>query len=132
MSTKSQQVYVCSVCGNTVEVLRAGGGTLTCCNKPMNYSAEESGESSSAKHVILGVHITDRVKHVPTVQSVLTQFGCSIKTRLGLHHANESFCSPNGLMLIEFVGDDSQCSAMTAQLSALEGVHVKRMVFGHP
>ena len=132
MSTKSQQVYVCSECGNTVEVVRAGGGTLTCCNKPMNYSAEESGESAGEKHVILGVHITDRVKHVPTVQSVLTQFGCNIKTRLGLHHVNESFCSPNGLMIIEFVGEDSQCAEMAAQLSALEGVHVKRMVFGHP
>ena len=132
MATKSQQVYVCSVCGNAVEVVRSSGGTLACCNKPMNYSAEESGEASGEKHVVLGVHITDRVKHVPTVQSVLTQFGCNIKTRLGLHHVNESYCSPNGLMLIEFVGDDSQCAAMTSQLSALEGVHVKRMVFGHP
>jgi desulfoferrodoxin-like iron-binding protein len=132
MSTKSQQVYVCSVCGNAVEVVRPSSGTLTCCNKPMNYSAEESGAVSGEKHIILGVHITDRVKHVPTVQSVLTQFGCNIKTRLGLHHANESFCSPNGLMILEFVGEDSQCVAMTEQLAALEGVHVKRMVFGHP
>jgi hypothetical protein len=80
----------------------------------------------------LGVHITDRVKHVPSVQGVLTQFGCNIKTRLGLHHVNESFCSPNGLMLIEFVGEETQCTTMISQLSALDGVQVKRMVFGHP
>jgi predicted O-linked N-acetylglucosamine transferase (SPINDLY family) len=35
-------------------------------------------------------------------------------------------------MILEFVGDDAQCVAMTKQLAALEGVHVKRMVFGHP
>jgi desulfoferrodoxin-like iron-binding protein len=132
MSTKSCQVYVCSVCGNTVEVVRAGEGTLTCCSKPMNVSAGESGNASNDDHVILGVHITNRVKHVPTVQSVLTQFGCNIKTRLGLHHVNESFCSPNGLMIVEFVGEDAQCTEMATQLSAIEGVQVKRMVFGHP
>jgi desulfoferrodoxin-like iron-binding protein len=131
MSTKSCQVYVCSVCGNTVEVARAGEGTLTCCDKPMRLSAEVSNGSSD-DHVILGVHITDRVKHVPSVQAVLTQFGCNIKTRLGLHHVNESFCSPNGLMIIEFVGEDSQCETMISQLSAVEGVQVKRMRFGHP
>jgi hypothetical protein len=98
----------------------------------MAHSAEESGETDGEKHIILGVHITDRVKHVPSVQNVFTQYGCNIKTRLGLHHVNESFCSPNGLMILEFVGDDAQCVAMTKQLAALEGVHVKRMVFGHP
>jgi desulfoferrodoxin-like iron-binding protein len=132
MSTQSQQVFVCSNCGNTVEVTKPGGGTLTCCNKPMNLSAENSTGASGENHVILGVHITNRVKHVPTVQGVLTQFGCNIKTRLGLHHVNESFCSPNGLMIIEFIGDDEQCTAMISQLAALEGVQVKRMVFGHP
>ena len=27
--------YRCSVCGNEVEVMKAGGGELVCCNKPM-------------------------------------------------------------------------------------------------
>lgn len=31
-----EQIYKCSVCGNTVKVLVAGGGTLVCCNKPMD------------------------------------------------------------------------------------------------
>jgi desulfoferrodoxin-like iron-binding protein len=132
MSTKLQQIYVCSVCGNTVEVIQPSGGTLVCCNKPMDLSDESPEEGSGEKHVILGVHITDRVHHVPTVQNVLTHYGCNIKTRLGLHDVSESFCSPNGLMLIEFIGNDSQCKSMIAELSALAGVEVKRMVFGHP
>jgi hypothetical protein len=113
-------------------VVRAGEGTLTCCDKPMKLSAEASANASPDDHVILGVHITDRVKHVPSVQAILTQFGCNIKTRLGLHHVNESFCSPNGLMIVEFVGENEQSEAMVSQLSAVEGVQVKRMRFGHP
>ena len=46
------------------------------------------------KHLILGVHITNRVKHVPEVQKVLTEFGCSIKTRLGLHEAGRRPARP--------------------------------------
>jgi superoxide reductase len=28
--------YKCSICGNEVKVLKAGGGELVCCGKPMN------------------------------------------------------------------------------------------------
>jgi desulfoferrodoxin-like iron-binding protein len=28
--------YVCSVCGNEVEVTKAGGGTLVCCGQDMD------------------------------------------------------------------------------------------------
>jgi desulfoferrodoxin-like iron-binding protein len=31
--------YVCDVCGNEVQVTKAGGGTLVCCGKPMNLQA---------------------------------------------------------------------------------------------
>jgi superoxide reductase len=34
--TKKGQVYVCEVCGNKVEVLEAGAGTLVCCGQNMN------------------------------------------------------------------------------------------------
>ena len=61
-----------------------------------------------AKHFIVGVHITDRVQHVPSVQNVLTDFGCYIKTRVGLHDASENYCSPNGLIILEMVGDEEK------------------------
>ena len=57
-------------------------------------------------HVILGVHVTNRTQHTPAVQNVLTEFGCNIKTRLGLHDVDDNYCSPNGLLLIEFIGTD--------------------------
>ena len=29
------EIYKCEVCGNVVEVKKAGGGELVCCNEPM-------------------------------------------------------------------------------------------------
>ncbi|HHL39098.1 MAG TPA: desulfoferrodoxin FeS4 iron-binding domain-containing protein [Deltaproteobacteria bacterium] len=35
MATKVGEKYRCEICGNEVEVIHAGGGTLVCCGKPM-------------------------------------------------------------------------------------------------
>jgi hypothetical protein len=83
------------------------------------------------KHLIVGVHITNRVKRAPEVQKVLTEFGCSIKTRLGLHEASATACSPSGLILLEMVGDDKASNRMARKLKAIEGVEVQKMVFAH-
>jgi hypothetical protein len=85
-----------------------------------------------APHVILGVHVVDRTHHAGGVQAVLTEFGEGIKTRLGLHDVHEGYCSPNGLLLIEFVGDPARCDALVERLSAIQGIDVKQMVFDHP
>jgi len=45
------EVYKCSICGNIVEVLYAGGGTLVCCGKPMELQVENTVDASKEKHV---------------------------------------------------------------------------------
>ena len=55
------------------------------------------------KHLILAVHITDRIAHVDDVQKVLTEYGRYIKTRLGLHETSSDYTSPNGLLLLELI-----------------------------
>jgi hypothetical protein len=84
------------------------------------------------QHIILGVHITDRVHHVHPVQDILTQYGCSIRTRLGLHEADKGYCSPNGLLILEMTDDLPTAQELASKLNAIEGVEVKTMVFGHP
>ncbi len=49
--TKLHQVYECKVCGNRVEVIRPGAGTLVCCNQPMNLYEENTVDASQEKHV---------------------------------------------------------------------------------
>lgn len=45
------QVYKCEKCGNIVEVLHGGPGTLICCNEPMKLFDERSEDSKVEKHV---------------------------------------------------------------------------------
>lgn len=82
-------------------------------------------------HLIFGVHITDRIHHVNKVQELFTEYGCSIRTRLGLHEAGSNFCSPNGLIILEMVADDAESHKLADELNALEGVEVKKMFFDH-
>ena len=86
----------------------------------------------TAKHIIFGVHINDRVREVPDVQKILTQYGCQIKTRIGLHHVDEKLCSPRGLILLEMCGDEGLCDELAHKLMVIEGVEVQKMVFDHP
>lgn len=85
------------------------------------------------KRIILGVHTTNRVANVPDVQRVLTEYGCNIKTRLGLHTVNENMCSCSsssiGLLLIETCGPEEQIIEMEQKLKNIHGTIVEKMVF---
>jgi hypothetical protein len=84
-----------------------------------------------APHLIYGVHVTDRATQVPQVQKFLTEYGCNIKTRVGLHRVDENACSPRGLILLEMFGDAALCRELKAKLAALEGIEVQEMFFEH-
>jgi superoxide reductase len=46
-----KEVWKCSICGNIVEVMHKGGGTLVCCGKEMLLMAENTVDASKEKHV---------------------------------------------------------------------------------
>ena len=48
---QKNEVYKCSICGNIVEILHAGGGELVCCGQPMNLMRENTVDASQEKHV---------------------------------------------------------------------------------
>lgn len=82
-----------------------------------------------AKRIILGVNIDHRVEKVPGVQAVFTEFGCNIRTRLGLHEVADGACSPGGLVLLDMYGDEGEISRMEEKLQGMAGVEVRRMEF---
>ncbi|MCD6444932.1 desulfoferrodoxin FeS4 iron-binding domain-containing protein, partial [Candidatus Bathyarchaeota archaeon] len=49
--TKRSQIYKCNICGNIVEVLNPGAGTLVCYGKPMELLIEKTKDVGSEKHV---------------------------------------------------------------------------------
>jgi superoxide reductase len=45
------EVYKCEACGNIVEVLDGGKGSLVCCGKPMVKFTENTVDAAREKHV---------------------------------------------------------------------------------
>jgi hypothetical protein len=82
-----------------------------------------------AKRCVLGLLVTNRVENVPEVQKVLTEYGCSIKTRIGLHEVDENICAPAGLILLELFGGDTAYAEVEAKLKGIKGLQVQKMVF---
>jgi hypothetical protein len=82
------------------------------------------------QHIILGVHITDRLKNAAEVQRLFSEYGCNIKTRLGLHEVH-NVCSPNGVVILEMYGDEKVCFDLADKLAAIQGIEVQKMVFRH-
>jgi hypothetical protein len=87
--------------------------------------------AQKVKHIVLGVHITDRLKEAVEVQRLLTAYGAHIKTRLGLHEVQEKSAGPNGLLLLELVGGDKPAKELAKKLGKLAGVEVKSFTFEH-
>lgn len=83
------------------------------------------------KHIILGVHVQNRARDAAKVQKILSENGCIIKTRLGLHEVDENFCAAGGVVLLELRGGAKQANALAKQLGALKDIEVKKMVFPH-
>ena len=49
--TKINQVYKCPICGNIVEVVHDGAGTLVCCNKEMILMSDDIKLEGKEKHI---------------------------------------------------------------------------------
>ncbi len=82
-------------------------------------------------HVIIAIHIQDRIKKAADVQQLLTDFGCSIKTRLGLHEVSQSQCSGTGIIILELTGPVKHMKDLMTKLKKIKGVEVKALVFKH-
>ncbi len=83
------------------------------------------------RHIIIAVHVTGRIEKVPKVQEVFSEYGCYIRTRLGLHDATPEFCSPNGLILIELLDNEEKRASFVQALSKIDGIEVQEMIFDH-
>ena len=48
---KQNKIYRCEICGNIVQVVHSGAGTLVCCGKDMTQLVERSVDEGLEKHV---------------------------------------------------------------------------------
>ena len=77
---------------------------------------------------IIGVRLDNRTQTALDFQKVLTHFGCSIKTRLGLHDVSDNICAPNGLILLEVI-DDIEATKLKDELLQIPGLELQTMKF---
>jgi superoxide reductase len=49
--TKLREIYKCEICGNIVEIVHTGGGSLVCCNEEMKLLEGKTDDSANEKHV---------------------------------------------------------------------------------
>ena len=49
--TNQKEIYKCELCGNIIEVLHEGAGTLVCCGQPMKLLQENTVDASKEKHL---------------------------------------------------------------------------------
>jgi len=62
--TKKLEIYKCEICGNIVEVLHTGAGTLVCCGQDMKLMEEQTADQTTEKHVPVMEKIPSGIKAV--------------------------------------------------------------------
>ncbi len=80
--------------------------------------------------IIMGIQLQKRHQSAAHFQDILTEYGCYINTRLGVHNASADSCSEKGLIILEFIEDaDQQANELEKKLSSIENIVVKKMEF---
>ena len=103
MATNNLQIYKCSICGNIVEVIHTGAGTLVCCGVPMGLLVENTTDAA-------------KEKHVPVVEKV----GGGVKVTVGaVAHPMEE---KHYIEWIEAIADGKSCRRFLSPGDAPEAV----------
>jgi len=79
------------------------------------------------KYNLMGIVIENRKEFAPAVQDILTEYGCIIKMRLGLHEGIENSCSNEGFIILNLVDDDKKIDGFIKKLKNIESVRVKNI-----
>lgn len=76
---------------------------------------------------IVGIKLENRNETALQVQNTLTEYGCYIKVRLGLHNLNDQVCSQDGLILLELVAENNIVDEFLEKLNSIKGTTAKKM-----
>ncbi len=80
------------------------------------------------KKTVLGIYFDQKQKDTLQIQQILTKFGCSIRTRLGLHNVDDEN-DEYSLILLELLGDIDECLKLENELLKIQGLKLQKMMF---
>ncbi len=71
---------------------------------------------------VMVILVGDREHAAVNLQKLLTEWGCLIKTRLGIHDGVLDECSTEGLVILEVVGDQDKIDELCRKINLLHKV----------
>lgn len=75
-------------------------------------------------HKVVVIGVQHRREEADKLQKVLTEHGCEVKARLGLHEAGD-LCSDEGLIILQLVPDEPKADSLVDELNRLDGIKAK-------
>lgn len=79
---------------------------------------------------ILGMTVSNRREVAADVQKILSRYGCSIRTRLGINDSeDEGMTEAGGLIILELTGEITEWEKLEAELRQVLNVEVNKMDF---
>ncbi len=75
---------------------------------------------------VMTLLVNNRRKNASKLQELLTQSGCMIKARLGLHETGD-LCSDEGLIILQLAGNKEDIANLEDELNTLDGVIAKNV-----
>jgi hypothetical protein len=76
------------------------------------------------RNVVVVITVEKRTDIAPSLQQVLTNHGCEIRTRIGMHAEG---CSERGIIVLHVYSDPAGVRSLTSDLEALGGVRVNQV-----
>jgi superoxide reductase len=109
---KKLEVYKCDICGNIVEVLHGGGGTMICCGEPMKLLAGKSEDQGLEKHLPVIEKTENGIKvKVGSVQHPMEeQHYIELIEVIAGDKISRKFLSPGEVPEAEFIGFDESAT----------------------
>ena len=71
------------------------------------------------------IKVDHRSSEAAKVQDILTEYGCNIKVRLGLHEISKDFCANDGLIVLEVDGKEEELKGLVSKLNELNYIQAK-------
>lgn len=71
------------------------------------------------------IKIDHRATEATRVQGILTEYGCNIKVRLGLHEVSKEFCANDGLVILEVEGSQEELKQIIDSLNQVNYVQAQ-------
>jgi len=76
---------------------------------------------------IVAIVQDNRVETATKVQDVLTNYGCHIRVRLGLHDAHIDECTNSGIILLQMCADQKVVSEFEHDIKSIPHVGIQHM-----